>query len=174
VTAGDPADDDEGDAMPGQGQGTSGEDLPGRLVALAEPVAADLGVDLVDVEVKGPRNRRVVRLVADAEGGLDIDRIAELSRAVGDAIDDVVPGSYTLEVTSPGTDRPLRRLRDFERNVGRDVRIQRTQQAAADAPGEVTGTVVAATDGTVTLDVDGEQVAVPIDDVDHGKVQLPW
>ncbi len=160
--------------MPGQGQGTSGDDLPGRLVALAEPIAAEQGVDLVDVEVKGPRNRRVVRLVADAEGGLDIDRIAELSRAVGDAIDDVVPGAYTLEVTSPGTDRPLRRLRDFARNVGRDVRVQRTQAAAADAPGEVTGTVVAASDDVVHLEVDGDEVALPIDDIDHGKVQLPW
>ena len=160
--------------MPGQGHGTSADDLPGRLAALAEPVAAEQGIDLVDVEVKGPRNRRVVRLIADAEGGLDIDHIAELSRAVGDAIDDVVPGAYTLEVTSPGTDRPLRRLRDFARNVGRDVRIQRTQAAAADAPGEVTGTVVDASDGAVTLEVEGDQVVVPIDDVDHGKVQLPW
>ena len=160
--------------MPGQGQGTSGDDLPGRLVALAEPVAAEQGIDLVDVEVKGPRNRRVVRLVADAEGGLDIDRIAELSRAVGDAIDDVVPGTYTLEVTSPGTDRPLRRLRDFQRNVGRDVRIQRTQAAAADAPGEVTGTVRSASDDVVVLEVQGDEVVVPIADVDHGKVQLPW
>lgn len=168
--------------MPGQGQGTSGDDLPGRLVALADPVAAEQGIDLVDVEVKGPRNRRVVRLIADAEGGLDIDRIAELSRAVGDAIDDVVPGTYTLEVTSPGTDRPLRRLRDFERNVGRDVRIQRTQAAAADAPGEVTGRVVTVDrgsdpdggEGAITLDVKGDQVVVPITDVDHGKVQLPW
>ncbi len=166
--------------MPGQGQGSTGDDLPGRLVALAEPVAAEQGIDLVDVEVKGPRNRRVVRLVADAEGGLDIDRIALLSRAVGDAIDDVVPGTYTLEVTSPGTDRPLRRLRDFERNVGRDVRIQRTQAAAADAPGEVTGRVVAVDrgsdpdEGAITLEVKGDPVVVPIGDVDHGKVQLPW
>ena len=160
--------------MPGQGQGTSGDDLPGRLVALAEPVADAQGIDLVDVEVKGPRNRRMVRLVADAEGGLDIDRIAELSRAVGDVIDDVVPGSYTLEVTSPGTDRPLRRLRDFQRNVGRDVRVQRTQQAAADAPGEVTGTVVGTTDDAVRLDVAGDEVVVPITDIDHAKVQLPW
>ena len=160
--------------MPGQGQGTSGDDLPGRLAALAEPVAADQGIDLVDVEVKGPRNRRVVRLVADAAGGLDIDRIAELSRAVGDAIDDVVPGTYTLEVTSPGTDRPLRRLRDFARNVGREVRVQRTQSAAQDAPGEVTGTVLEAADDVVRLEVKGDEVVVPIDDIDHGKVVLPW
>lgn len=160
--------------MPGQGQGSTGDDLPGRLAALAEPVAAAHGVDLVDVEVKGPRNRRVVRLVADAEGGLDIDRIATLSREVGDAIDDVVPGTYTLEVTSPGTDRPLRALRDFERNIGREVRLQRTQAAAADAPGEITGVVVAAAADQVHLDVGGDEVVVDIADVDHAKVVLPW
>lgn len=165
--------------MPGQGHGTSGDELPERLAALARPVAADQDVDLVDVEVKGPRNRRMVRLVADAVGGLDIDRIAELSRAVGDAIDDVVPGSYTLEVTSPGTDRPLRTLRDFERNLGREVRVQRTQSAAESAPGEVTGTVQTVThgddaEGTVHLDVAGDEVVVPIGDVDHAKVVLPW
>lgn len=160
--------------MPGQGTGTSGDDLPGRLAVLAEPVAEAHGVDLVDVEVKGPRNRRVVRLVADTEGGLDIDRIAELSREVGEAIDEVVPGTYTLEVTSPGTDRPLRRLRDFARNVGREVRLQRTQIAAADQPGEVTGTIVSASDDVVSLDVDGDTVDVPVGDVDHAKVVLPW
>lgn len=160
--------------MAGTGTGTSGDDLSGRLVALAEPVATELDVDLVDVEVKGPRNRRVVRLIADADGGLDIDRIAVLSRAVGDAIDDVVPGAYTLEVTSPGTDRPLRTGRDFARNVGREVRLQRTQQAAADAPGEVAGTVVAADPTQVTLEVAGDTVTIPLGDVDHGKVVLPW
>ncbi len=160
--------------MAARGQAGPGDDLPGRLAALAGPVAAAQGVDLVDVEVKGPRNRRVVRLVADRDGGLDIDRIAALSRAVGEAIDDVVPGAYTLEVTSPGTDRPLRRLRDFERNVGREVRVQRTQAAAADAPGEVTGVVVAATQDQLHLEVDGDQVVIDIADVDHGKVVLPW
>lgn len=160
--------------MPGQGQGTAGDDLPGRLAALAEPVAAAQGVDLIDVEVKGPRNRRIVRLVADADGGLDIDRIATLSREVADVIDDLVPGTYTLEVTSPGTDRPLRRLRDFERNIGREVRVQRTQDAAVDAPGEVTGVVVAAEADQVHLDVGGDEVVVDIADVDHAKVVLPW
>lgn len=168
--------------MPGQGTGADGDDLPGRLTALAEPVAEAHGVELVDVEVKGPRNRRIVRLVADTEGGLDIDRIAELSRDVGDAIDDVVPGTYTLEVTSPGTDRPLRRLRDFARNVGHDVRVQRTQAAAQDQPGEVTGTILSVAEGdgdpdvtgVVALDVSGETVEVPIVDVDHAKVKLPW
>ena len=150
------------------------DDLPGRIAVLAEPLAAAAGIDLVDVEVKGPRGRQVVRLVADADGGLDIDRIAQLSREVGDVIDDVVPGAYTLEVTSPGTDRPLRRSRDFARNVGREVRVQRTAEAAANAPGEVVGVVVDVTDTAIVLDVGDDRVTIDHADIDHGKVVLPW
>lgn len=150
------------------------DDLPGRIAVLAEPLATAVGIDLVDVEVKGQRGRRVVRLVADADGGLDIDRIAQLSRAVGDVIDDVVPGAYTLEVTSPGTDRPLRRPRDFTRHVGREVRVQRTADAAADQPGEVVGVVVEVTDTAVVLEAGDDRVAIDHADIDHGKVVLPW
>jgi ribosome maturation factor RimP len=148
------------------------DDLPGRIAVLAEPLAAAAGIDLVDVEVTGQRGRRMVRLVADADDGLDIDRIAQLSRAVGEAIDDVVTGAYTLEVTSPGTDRPLRRPRDFARNVGREVRVQRT--AEADIPGEVVGVVVDVTDTAVVLEIGDERVAIDHADIDHGKVVLPW
>jgi ribosome maturation factor RimP len=151
------------------------DDLAGRISALATPIADDLGVELIDVELKGARGSRVVRLVADADEGLDVDRIAALSRSVGDAIDDLVDGRYTLEVSSPGVDRPLRRPRDFARNVDRKVRVVRTRDAIdRGEKGEITGTLVAATDHTLTLDVDGDTHAVPLADVDHGKVVLPW
>ncbi|GGI06520.1 ribosome maturation factor RimP [Egicoccus halophilus] len=148
--------------------------LPERVRELASPLADDLDVELVDVEVKGSGTRRLVRLVADAEGGLDVDVIAALSRRVGSALDerDLIPSSYTLEVTSPGVDRPLRRPRDFARNVGREVRLVREQDAPGDR--EVTGTVVVADDSSVTLEVDGDEVVVPLADIDHGKVVLPW
>jgi ribosome maturation factor RimP len=160
--------------------GTSGADgdLPTRIAELATPLADAEGIELVDVEVKGQRNRRVVRLVADAEGGLDVDRIAALSRAVGDLIDehDVVPGSYTLEVTSPGADRPLRTARDFRRNIGRDVRVTRTE-AAAQTPerkGELTGTLVGADDEAITIEVQGSEHRIELTEIDYGKVVLPW
>jgi ribosome maturation factor RimP len=153
----------------------SDNDLAGRIATLATPVADELGVDLVDVEVKGQRGSRVVRLVADAPDGLGVDRIAELSRRVGDAIDDLVDGRYTLEVTSPGVDRPLRSTRDFVRNLDRQVRLVRTREAIdRGAAGEVTGTLTAADDAALTLEVAGETVIVALDDVDHGKVVLPW
>jgi len=144
------------------------DDLPAQLVTAVRPIAEDHGLDLVDVEVTGPPNRRVVRLITDAEGGLDVDRIAALSRAVGDVVDDLVPTSYTLEVTSPGTDRPLTTPRDFLRNHGRDVRIQR------DGADDVTGQVVEVSDDAVHLDVDGDIVAVDLADITDARVVLPW
>lgn len=151
--------------------------LPGAVRELAMPFAEQLDVDLVDVEVRGHRGGRVVKLVADAidpGAGLDVDTIAALSRKVGNLLDeqDLVAGRYTLEVTSPGVDRPLRRSRDFARNVTRQVRVVR--RTDLDGPDEVTGTVVAVSDDTVTLEVDGAEQVVPLADVDHGKVVLPW
>jgi ribosome maturation factor RimP len=85
---------------------------------------------------------------------------------------DLVPGSYDLEVTSPGADRPLRTSRDFARNVGRDVRLQHAE--GYDGPAERTGTLVATTETDITLAIGGSQVTVPLRDVDHGTVVLPW
>lgn len=150
----------------------AGDDLPGRIAALAGPLAEVEQVELLDVEVKGQRGSRIVRLTADADGGLDIDRIAALSRTVGDAIDDMIDGAYTLEVTSPGADRPLRTARDFARNVGRDVRVQRA--GGSDGPGELTGKLVDVTDESLVLNVKGTSTKVALAEVDHGKVVLPW
>jgi ribosome maturation factor RimP len=148
--------------------------LPAAVHELVAPLADDLDAELLDVEVKGQKGRRVVRLVADAEGGLDIDVIAKLSRRAGEVLDetDLIAGSYTLEVTSPGADRPLRQPRDFARNAGRDVRILRREEA--DGPREVTGTVVRATDEAVVVQQGDDEVSVPFAEVDHGKVVLPW
>jgi ribosome maturation factor RimP len=83
-----------------------------------------------------------------------------------------VAGTYTLEVSSPGADRPLRAPRDFARNVGRDVRVLRTE--GAEGQRELLGTVVAATDEGVTLELDDAEVTVTYEQIDHGKVVLPW
>ena len=76
------------------------------------------------------------------------------------------------EVTSPGVDRPLRRPRDFARNLTREVRL--VLHPREDGPNELRGTVVASDDEQVTLEVDGAEQVVALADIDHGKVVLPW
>lgn len=137
-------------------------------------IVADLDVELVSVEVKGPRNKRVVKLVADSvdtDEGLDIDRIATVSSAIGEVADDVVPGSYTLEVSSPGVDRPLTTPRHFRRNLDRKVEVR---HARGDTDTQTTGTVVAVTDDDVTLDTAKGSVTIPHAEVFEGRIVLPW
>jgi len=153
------------------------DEIATRVRALAAPVIADRGVELVEIEVRGAHGSRVVRIVGDAEDGLDLDLIADLSREVGDLLDedDLVGGRYTLEVSSPGVDRPLRTPINFRRNVGRDVRVVRNREAIdRGEKGELTGTLDAVDDHALRLTVGKDTVTVPHADVDHGKVVLPW
>lgn len=153
------------------------DEITTRVHALVAPVIAGHGVELVEVEVRGAHGSRVVRIVGDAEDGLDLDLIADLSREIGDLLDedDLVGGRYTLEVSSPGVDRPLRTPTNFRRNVGRDVRVVRNREAIdRGEKGELTGTLDAVDDHALTLMVGKDTVTVPHADVDHGKVVLPW
>lgn len=150
--------------------------LTARVARLVEPVADADDVELVEVEVRGTHGSRVVRIVADAEGGLDVDRIASLSREIGARLDeeDLVDGSYTLEVSSPGLDRTLQDLRDFARVVGQEVRVLRNQARPEGAPGEIVGTVRDVIEGVVVLTVDGTDHELSREEIEHGKVVLPW
>lgn len=150
------------------------DELTPAILAVVQPALDERDVELVELEVKGSHGSRVVRIVADADGGLDIDAIAAISRDVSDPLDDLVDGAYTLEVTSPGADRLLRSARDFARNTGRDVHVQRTSEAAADHGGEVEGTLLRVEDEVLVLEVDGDEVDVPVTDVEFGRVVLPW
>ena len=153
----------------------SDDDLPRAVEELVAPIADQLGLEVLDLAVKGQRGSRMVRLTVDvadldAEAGVDIDEVALLSRRVEEALDahDPIAGGYTLEVTSPGADRPLTRPRDFARNRGRPVRVELT------AGDEVSGELAAVTDTTLTLTTDDGDRDIALDDVARGRVVLPW
>jgi ribosome maturation factor RimP len=100
--------------------------LPVRLQRLLEPVVTGAGLDLEGLEVTPAGRRRVLRIVVDRDGGIDLDGVAEVSHAVSEALDasNVMGGQpYVLEVTSPGTDRPLTHPRHWQRAVGRLVKV---------------------------------------------------
>lgn len=94
-----------------------------RLWAAIEEFLAAERVELDDLELSG----RTLRVVVDAEGGIDLDHITNVSRGVSRLLDDsedLVPDSYNLEVTSPGLERKLRRPRHYEKALGRHVRVK--------------------------------------------------
>lgn len=99
-----------------------------RLSQLLTPVVEASGHDLEGLEVTPAGRRRVVRMLVDKDGGTTLDDVAEVSRAVSGALDDIdvrepalLGGAYVLEVGSPGVDRPLTLARHWRRNVGRLV-----------------------------------------------------
>lgn len=143
---------------------------------MAQPLAAGAGLDLLDVEVKGSGSRTRVRIIVDRKGGVDVGTCQKLSRAVEAELDDVDPlrSRYTLEVTSPGTDRPLRSRADFDRIEGRTVRIRLTAEDDGERP-DVIGAVRAATDDHVVVeDKAGDTHQVGYDDIDRATQELPW
>ncbi|KDN82938.1 ribosome maturation factor RimP [Kitasatospora cheerisanensis] len=98
-----------------------------RLRTLLEPLAAEAGLDLEEVKVTQAGSRRQVQIDVDADGGVDLDAIAEFSRLVGQALDDsdlMGDAPYLLEVGSPGAERPLNEPRHWRRATGRLAAIK--------------------------------------------------
>jgi ribosome maturation factor RimP len=144
--------------------------LPSHVLELAEQAASTHGVDVLELQLRGQGRGRVLSVILDADGPVEADVVERVSKDLSRALDQADPlqGSYTLEVTTPGLERPLQSARDFRRQRGHEVRI------VAGVASAVQGVVVDADDQAVTLDVDGRQVQVPLSDVVRGTVVLPW
>jgi ribosome maturation factor RimP len=97
--------------------------------AVVEPILEREGFELVDLEYHREKAGWVLRLYADKEGGINIDDCAKISNWVGDVLEvkDIIPGAYTLEVSSPGLDRPLKKEKDFLRALNKMIRVETSQ-----------------------------------------------
>lgn len=102
-----------------------------RLDALVRQSCDEAGVELVEFDFFQAGNRKLMRIYIDSPTGVSIDDCAKVSRALGAALDleDLIPQAYNIEVSSPGLDRPLKTTRDFERHIGRLLRINRPKGA---------------------------------------------
>lgn len=149
-----------------------------RVRALLEPVVDGAGLVLEGVTVTPAGKRRVLRVVVDlpeeAEGSVDLDAVADVSRAVSAALDgsDMLGGSpYVLEVTSPGVDRPLTERRHWARARGRLVQAE-TQGEAGLAP--IAGRVTGVGPEGVTLHGEHGETTVPWSQLRRGRVQVEF
>ncbi len=167
-------------ASAGSRKSNGGRPGPGvdaeKVAALLDPVVSAMGMDLEGVRVTSAGRRRVLRIVVDADGGVSLDDIALVSRDLSTALDDsAVMGDqpYTLEVSSPGTDRPLTERRHWRRAIGRLVVAPLT---AGDGEGRATveGRITGASADGITLDVDGESRMFGYSDLGPGKIKIEF
>jgi ribosome maturation factor RimP len=147
--------------------------VPERVRAVVEPVVAAQDLELFDLEQAGP----VLRVTVDRPGGVDMSAIAATTRAISRALDehDPIAGQYTLEVSSPGLERPLRTPAHFAWAVGKQVSVKTVPNHPAGR--RLSGTVTAADDHSVTLALDepaGEPLTLPLDDIEKARTTFEW
>jgi ribosome maturation factor RimP len=116
--------------------------IEGRIKEIALKAAADCGVEFVHLEIAGTKRNQIVRIFADKEGGITIEDCSNVSRAVEAVMDadDFMPAAYVLEVSSPGLDRELYSLADFEKFAGKLAKIK--MKPDFDGPKALNGRIV--------------------------------
>jgi ribosome maturation factor RimP len=139
-------------------RGKTAEDL--RLLEMLDPVAEAAGYEIVRVRLMGgERNVRRLQIMAERpeDGDMNVEDCAKLSRAVSEVLDaaDPISGEYTLEVSSPGVDRPLTRLKDFETYEGYEIKLELDR--LAEGRKRFRGQLAGIEDGQVAIDLEGEE-----------------
>jgi ribosome maturation factor RimP len=171
-----------GDGRPGGGRALPAVDAD-RVAALVQPVIHALDLDLEGIRITAAGRRRVLRLVIDGDGGVSLDAIALASRELSAVLDDSeVMGEvpYTLEVSSPGVDRPLTERRHWRRAIGRLVAVPLAADPAGAAGAEpesadvVEGRITGVSADGVTLDVGGESRQFGYGDLGPGRIKIEF
>jgi ribosome maturation factor RimP len=162
---------DEEVAMPGGIRPAAGPADDKRLAGLIQPVVTAAGMDVEAVRVSVVGKRRLLRIVVDSDRGVSLDDAAEVSRDISALLDGAntmgeIP--YTLEVSSPGVDRPLTEPRHWRRAARRLVKVK------VSGDGSIVGRVLAADDSGVTLDVDGSRRALGYGALGPGAIQVEF
>ena len=146
-----------------------------RIKGVVTPILDSLAIELVDLELSGQGKRGRLRIYIDKAGGITMDQCEQASRYIGHALDvaDPIQGAYTLEVSSPGLDRPFRRIEDYRRHVGKRIRIKMIQ------PREGTWTFIGRLQTVqadrVEIQPDkGEPVEIALADVAQARLEVEW
>jgi ribosome maturation factor RimP len=142
----------------------------GEVERLAAAVAARHGLALAGLEVAGEGRRTIVRVSVEGEGMVSVERCAVISEELGRALDlhDPIPHAYTLEVASPGLDRPLRTEGDFRRFTGRKVEV--TTAEAVEGRRRWKGRLVGYEAGQVILEIEAQTVRLPREGIARARL----
>lgn len=144
-----------------------------KIRRLAEEIASSMGYDVVQVELAGNPRRPALRVYIDKEGGVNIGDCEQMSRELGAVLDveDLIPGPYTLEVSSPGLDRPLKTPADFRKQVGKLVRIV-TREPLEGEQTFFIGRLIQADEDSFLLKTGDKELRVPYGSVSKARLEV--
>ena len=146
-----------------------------QIHALVEPILEQEAVELVDLEIKGSRRNPVIKIFVDVPGGISIDTCTHLARRIRRELDsqEVALENYRLEVSSPGIDRPLRTMRDFQRNIGRLVEVIYENDEGETQ--SIQGDILDADAEFVDLQIAGRgRKQIALDRINKALIQIKW
>lgn len=147
-----------------------------RIWELATPLAETQGLEIIDIELRreGSRGGRVLRLYLDKEGGPNMENLSEVSRELGALLDvyDVVQGAYTLEVSSPGINRPLKRPDHFKRFIGKRVSV-RTRDLVQGRRSFL-GPLLDVMSDKIAVNQDGARIEIPFAVIEKSNYEHDW
>ena len=150
-------------------------DVDDQIWALTQEVVSDLGYELVDIELTGNRSRRVIRVYIEKPEGILLADCVAVSRKLGERLDeeDVIENSYRLEISSPGIERPLRKIQDYERYVGHQVRIR--LKGRLKGKRKIAGKLDEVEDNIVRIiSQHGEKVSFSLADIAKANLDVDW
>lgn len=144
--------------------------LAERVESLLAPEALRRGFEIVAVETAGGHHQPIVRVFIDREGGINLDGICEANTWIADVLDadEHVSSPYTLEVSSPGIDRPLTKPEHFDRFTGEIASIR---TSSIDGRTHFTGILLGREDDDLLLDIDGTTFRIPLESVQKARLK---
>ena len=155
-------------------------DVAERITEIVTEIGAPLGIALVDLEYKREGRDMVVRLFLEKEGGIMLDDCADVSRQLSDILDveDFMPEHYTLEVSSPGICRPLKKNGDYQRFVGHLIKVK-TFDTLTDDKGNkrktFVGKLLGLEEGVISMDLtEGQHAFIPLDKVAKANLEFEF
>lgn len=147
-----------------------------RVWQLAAPLVESEGMEIVDIDFRheGSRHGRVLRLYLDKEGGPNVDDLGRVSRQLSELLDaqDTIDGAYTLEVSSPGINRPLKKPAHFARFVGKRIRV-RTRDLI-DGRRSFLGILGQVVEDSVILTQEGKRYQIPFSMIEKSNYEHDW
>ncbi len=142
------------------------------LYEILEPVVSGLGYELVGIDYRPSPKNALVRLYIDQPDGVTLDDCTRVSNQVSSVLDveDPIPGQYTLEISSPGLDRPIFKVEDYERFAGEKVHLR--LQGLYEGRRKFSGVLRGLRDDCVVVDENGNEIQVPLSQIDRANLEL--